>query len=103
MTSATPAPYTPSDYAALLQATPASSIYINGGFVETSARHKVFGKADTALITECGYASAKDVGTAVTAARAAFRGWSGIPPAERAKVLQAMAAALPPPSEPMKR
>ena len=94
MTSATPAPYTPSDYAALLQATPASSIYINGGFVETSARHKVFGKADSALITECGYASAKDVGTAVTAARAAFRGWSAKPPAERAKVLQAMAAAL---------
>ena len=87
-------PYSPADYASLLQATPAASIYVNGAFVETAARHKVFGKASGDFIAECGYASAKDLTSAISAARFAFPGWSGRAPAERGKVLAAMAASL---------
>ena len=88
------AQYSSADYAGLLQAMPAASIYVDGVYVETAGRHKVFGKANGDFIAECGYASAKDVTSAVDAARAAFRGWSSTAPAERGKVLSAMASSL---------
>lgn len=89
-----PIPYGPDDYASLLKAMAAASIHVNGEFIETAARHKVFGKANGDLIAECGYASVKDVDRAVAAARAAFPTWAGEAPAERGKLLSAMAALL---------
>ncbi|MBA3504299.1 MAG: aldehyde dehydrogenase [Betaproteobacteria bacterium] len=89
-----PVSYSPADYASLLQASPAASIYIDGAFVETAERHKVFGKSKGDFIAECGYASLEDLTSAVAAARTAFPGWSGKAPAERSKVLLAMAASL---------
>lgn len=86
--------YTPSDYAALLADIPASSIYIDGKFVATSDRIAVFGKADGAHIMECGSATPANVEQAVQAAKQAMPVWAGKAPAERAKILMAIAAAL---------
>ncbi len=86
--------YSPADYAGLLRAMPAASIFVGGAFEATVARHKVAGKANGDFIAECGYASAQDVSSAVSAARAAFREWSGKAPAERGRILDAMAASL---------
>jgi len=89
-----PVAYRAADYASLLQAIPPASVYINGAFVATAARHKVFGKSNGDLIAECGYASVADATLAVAAARAAYRSWSGKAPAERSKLMLAMAELL---------
>ena len=88
------ASYSPRDYAGLLSTVPEGSIYVDGGFVNTSARHAVFGKADGRLITHCGYASGDDLGSAVAAAKAAAGPWAARAPAERGKILLALALAL---------
>ena len=88
------APYSPTDYAALLSGMPEGSVYIDGRFVKTTDQHEVFGKADGQLITRCGYASASDLDAAVAAAKAALPAWAGKAPAERGKVLLAMANVL---------
>lgn len=88
------ASYSPRDYAGLLSTVPEGCIYVDGGFVNTSARHAVFGKADGRLITHCGYASGDDLGSAVAAAKAAAGPWAARAPAERGKILLALALAL---------
>ena len=86
--------YNAGDYADLVKGIPPSSLYIGGAFTETARRHQVFGKSDGVLIAECGYASTTDIDASVAAARAAFPVWAGKAPAERARVLGAMAALL---------
>lgn len=88
------ASYSPRDYAGLLSTVPEGCIYVDGGFVNTSARHAVFGKADGRLITHCGYACGDDLGSAVAAAKAAAGPWAARAPAERGKILLALALAL---------
>jgi aldehyde dehydrogenase (NAD+) len=88
------APYSPTDYAALLSGMPEGSVYIDGSFVKTTDQHQVFGKADGQLITYCGYASSGDLDAAVAAAKAALPAWAGKAPAERGKTLLAMANVL---------
>lgn len=88
------ASYSSSDYAGLLSSMPEASVYIDGAFVRTSSGHEVFGKADGRLIARCGYASTDDLNAAVSAAKAASGGWASKAPAERSRVLLAMAKAL---------
>lgn len=88
------ASYSPQDYARLLSEIPEGCIYVDGAYVRTTDRHEVFGKADGRLITLCGYASPDDLNAAVSAAKTAAPGWAAKAPAERSKVLQAMAQAL---------
>lgn len=88
------ASYSPQDYARLLSEIPEGCIYVDGAYVRTTDRHEVFGKADGRLITLCGYASPDDLNAAVSAAKTAAPGWAAKAPAERSKVLQAIARAL---------
>lgn len=87
-------PYSPQDYAGLLAGVPEGCVYVGGRFIKTAARHAVFGKADGQLISHCGYASQDDLDQAVAAATAASGPWAVKAPAERAKVLLAMARVL---------
>ncbi len=87
-------PYSHSDYSPLLNGIPSGSIYIDGKFVQVAAHHTVYGKANGEVIGECGDASREALDAAVAAARAAFPAWAGKAPAERGKVLMAIAAAL---------
>ncbi|HVF63318.1 MAG TPA: aldehyde dehydrogenase family protein [Casimicrobiaceae bacterium] len=86
--------YTPADYADLMKITPTASIYVDGAFRETAAKRNVFGKTNGDVITEAGSASLEDIDRAVAAARAAFPAWSTKAPAERSRILLAMAASL---------
>jgi len=86
--------YSSADYATLLSVMPEGSVYINGSFVKTTDQHGVFGKADGQLITHCGYASGRDLNDAVATAKSALPAWAGKAPAERGKVLLAMANVL---------
>ena len=86
--------YSPRDYAGVLSTVPEACVYIGGGFTPTAARHAVFGKADGQLISHCGYASQDELAQAVAAAKAAAGPWAGKAPAERGKVLLAMARLL---------
>lgn len=88
------ASYSPQDYAGLLSSVPEGCIYVDGRFIETAARHAVFGKADGQVISHCGYASHDDLQQAVAAANAASGAWAVKAPAERGKVLLAMAKVL---------
>lgn len=88
------ASYSPQEYAGLLSAIPEGCIYVDGEFVKTTNRHPVFGKADSQLIAHCGYASRGDLNSAVAAAKAASDSWAAKAPAERGKVLLAMAKVL---------
>ncbi len=87
-------PYCHADYAALLGAIPPASAFIDGRFVATAAHHTIHGKANGEILTECGDASTDQLDIAVATASAAYPSWSTRAPAERAKVLLALAAAL---------
>ncbi len=67
-----------------------------GGRSERAAggRLEVVDPSTGAVVAEIGKGAAADVDRAVTAARAAFPGWRGTPPAGRAKVLMAVADVL---------
>lgn len=86
--------YTVSDYAALTASVPSASLFVGGKFIAAPAHHAVFGKADATVIAECGDATPAELDASVAVAQAAFPGWGGKAPAERGKVLLAMAAAL---------
>lgn len=86
--------YSLSDYQPLLARVPAASAYIDGHFVATASHHAVYGKADGALICDCGDGNREDLDTAVAAARAAFPAWAGKAPSDRGKILLAIAAGL---------
>ncbi len=86
--------YRPADYASLLETVPPAGIYIDGRFQATATEHPVLGKADGVRISTCGYATAADVDTAVSAAAVAFPAWAGKAPAERARYLVAIASLL---------
>ena len=88
------ASYSSSDYADLLSAIPEGCVYVDGAFVRTTGQHEVFGKADGRLIARCGYASSDDLNAAVSAAKFASGPWASKAPAERSKVLLAMARLL---------
>ena len=92
--TALPPDFTPADYRTLLAATPAGHVFIAGRFRATRERLAVRGKHDEAVIAEVGYASEDDLDDAVRAARGAFPGWAGTAPAERARHLLSLAAAL---------
>jgi len=87
-------PYSHSDYSPLLTGIPSGSIYIDGKFVQVAAHHTVYGKANGEVIGECGDANREALDAAVAAARTAFPAWAGKAPAERGKVLMAIATAL---------
>ncbi|MCY7308551.1 MAG: aldehyde dehydrogenase family protein [Rhodoferax sp.] len=87
-------PYSHSDYTPLLSGIPSSSVFIGGKFVATAAHQTVHGKANGEALLDCGAATAVELDSAVAAARAAFPAWANKAPAERAKVLLAMAAGL---------
>jgi len=87
-------PYHYSDYLSLLERVPAGSVYINGHFVQTRSRQVVYGKALGEVIGDSGIANREAVDAAVAAARDAFPGWASKAPADRGKVLLAMASAL---------
>lgn len=89
-----PTAYSTADYAAVVGAIPPSCLYVGGRFTESAARHSVFGKADGVLIAECGYASSDDAASAVAAAQAALPGWSAKAPAERSRIMLAIAGLL---------
>lgn len=93
---AAPAPgdFTPADYRSLLADVPAGHVFIDGSFRPTRDRLAVRGKADEAPIAEAGYAGAADLDDAVRAARAVLPAWTTSAPAERARVLNGLAAAL---------
>lgn len=86
--------YSPADYQPLLARVPAASAYVDGRFVPTAAHHAVYGKADGALIFDCGDGNQENLDSAVVAARAAFSAWSGKAPSDRGKILLAIAAGL---------
>ena len=86
--------YNHSDYSQLLSRVPSGSIFVDGKFVQGAAQHTVRGKANGEVIAECGDASRDALDHAVAAARAAFPAWAGTAPAERGKVLMAIAAAV---------
>lgn len=90
----TPASFTPADYQPLLAQLPSRSVFIDGQYVATAQGFAVKGKADERNLAEAGSATQDDLDRAVSAARAAFRGWSRTAPADRARVLLAMAALL---------
>lgn len=94
MSTSIPTPYSCSDYAELLSGMPESSVYIGGDFIAVPHHHAVYGKAKGETITQCAAADVKTLDQAVQAARGAFAGWSARAPGERARVLNAMAAAL---------
>lgn len=86
--------YSPADYQPILARVPAASAYVDGRFVPTAARHAVYGKADGALIFDCGDGNRENLDSAVAAARAAFPAWAGKAPSDRSKILLAIAAGL---------
>lgn len=94
MSIPTPIAYSYTDYTALIQGMPARSVHIGGVFVESQAGQMVFGKANGEPISECAVADVQLLDKAVKAARDALRGWSASAPGERARVLNAIAAAL---------
>ncbi len=94
MSSSTPAPYTPSDYAELLSGMPPGCVFIGGSFTAVPIHQTVFGKANGETIAQCAVADSTTLDQAVQAAREAFGVWSARAPGERARVLNAMAAAL---------
>jgi len=94
MSTSTPAPYTSSDYAGLLTSMPPGCVFIGGRFTPVSNHQTVFGKANGETIAQCAAADAATLDLAVQAARDAFGGWSTRAPGERARALNAMAAAL---------
>ncbi len=88
------APYDVNDYAPLLDAIPPGSLYLDGRFVAAPSRHTVYGKANGEALADCGDADTTGLDAAVAAAQAAFRPWAAKAPADRARVLLAMAASL---------
>lgn len=89
-----PAPYTYSDYTKLLGSMPASSVFVDGAFTAVSNHQTVHGKAKGEAIAQCAVADSHTLDLAVQAARHAFGPWSARAPGDRARVLNAMAAAL---------
>ncbi|QSE82032.1 gamma-aminobutyraldehyde dehydrogenase [Rhodococcus koreensis] len=69
--------------------------WISGSPAEGSGDiHRIIDPATSAPVTALTLATARDVDAAVRSARAAFPGWSGAAPAERAAVLTTLARAL---------
>jgi len=56
--------YSLADYQPLLARVPAASAYIDGRFVPTAGHHAVHGKADGALIFDCGDGNREDLDSA---------------------------------------
>jgi aldehyde dehydrogenase (NAD+) len=69
-------------------------LYIGGEWVEAKEHFTTLAPRDETPLAEVGQATAEDVESAVAAAREAFPGWSGLPPAERAKYLFRIARIL---------
>ena len=95
----TPVPHVPGDlrpddYRSLLERVPAGQVFVDGRFRATPQRHAVLAKADGTPIAEVGYAGEAELDAAVCAARAAMPTWAGTAPADRARVLLALAAQL---------
>lgn len=86
--------FTPDDYRALLAGVPAGHIYVDGGFRATGERIAVTAKCSGIVIAEAGSADLTDLDDAVAAARRAFPAWAATAPAERARLLHALAGAL---------
>ena len=66
---------------------PSYGLFIDGEFVDGSVQNKTVNPASEEVLAEVAWATAAEVDLAVAAARRAFRPWSALPGAERAKYL----------------
>lgn len=81
-------------YAALVDRYPASTIYVEGGFHPTAESIAVAEKQSGAALPVVGSGNGDAVDSAVRAAKAAFPAWRNTAPAERARLLYAIADKL---------
>lgn len=72
----------------------AGTVFIDGAFVPTQGQMGATAKVSAETIVEVGAGDAGSVDLAVDSARRAFPAWRSAPPANRARVLHDMAAAL---------
>ena len=70
---------------AIVDIAPSYGLFIDGSFDEGKSSFKTVNPASEEVLAEVALAGPEDVDRAVAAARRAFRSWSALPGAERAK------------------